>query len=317
MPDPIVMLTAMGATFIASAVLLWICGRLRGEARTSWSDGGWVAAVGLGFLMGCWILGNRPHWPFKEDQDRLLGLVVPAVIVVELLAVWSRMPVWIISPLRLALVVGTAPVLLYGTSYISDVAGPGSREWSPSQAWMILGGLATALGAVWALLTLLSRRSPGLSLPVCLAFTSAAAGLTVMLSGYATGGQDGLPLAAAIMGASAAALLLPRTARGAGALGVPIVALFSLLVIGRFFGELTVSHAVLLFVAPLLAWLPELPLFGQMKPWARGLARVVLAGVLVSAVVGDAVRRFFENSRPAAGTPSTEPSLDDYTNFGR
>ena len=71
--------------------------------------------------------------------------------------------------------------------------------------------------------------------------TSAGAALAVMLSGYASGGQVGLPLAAAILGAAAAAMVLPRTLKVAGPPGVAVVGLFSLLVIGRFFGELTIG----------------------------------------------------------------------------
>ena len=213
MPDPVVMFTAMGTTFIVSALALWICGRPWRTARRSWSDAGWIVAIGVGFLLGCWILGNRPRWPFREDQDRLLGLVIPATIVVELLTVWPKLSRWVTGPLRLAVVAGAAPVLLYGSSYLTDVAGPGTREWSPSGTWLILGGLALALGAVWALLSLLSRRAPGLSHPVSLAIAGAGAGLAVMLSGYATGGQDGLPLAAALIGASASALVLPLDAK--------------------------------------------------------------------------------------------------------
>jgi hypothetical protein len=315
MPDPVVMLTAMGIAFVASCIVLWICGRPWRAASKSWVDAGWVLAVGTGFLLGCWVLGNRPHWPFREDQDRLLGLVFPAIVLVELLAAWPRMPRWLVGSLRLAVVVGTAPVLLYETTYLTDLGGPDA--WSPRQAWLILGGLAAALGAVWALLSLLSRRAPGLSQPVCLAGASAGAGLTVMLSGYATGGQDGLPLAAALLGASLSTLLLPRSARGAPQLGVAVVGLFSLLVIGRFFGELTALHAILLFVAPLSGWLPELPFLRRIKPWARGIARVILVAILVSTVVGDAVRRFVEKSQVAADTPGETPSVQDYSDFGR
>ncbi len=317
MPEPVVMLTAVGMTIVASAILLWVCGQPWRAAQKSWVDTGWVLAIGIGFLLGCWVLGNRPRWPPREDQDRLLGLVFPAIMLVELLAVWPIVPRWLVGALRLAVVAGAAPVLLFGTSYLTDVAGPGTREWSVRQAWLILGGLAVAVGVVWALLSLLARQAPGLSHVVCLAVASAGAGLTVMLSGYATGGQDGLPLAAALLGASTAALVLPRSVRAADHLGVAVVGLFSLLAIGRFFGELTSTHAILLFVAPLLGWLPELPPLRRITPWARGLARVILVAVLVSAVVGDAVRRFVADSQSSAGSPSTEPSIEDYTNFGR
>ncbi len=315
MPDPVVMLTAMGIAFVASGIVLWICGRPWRAASKSWVDAGWVLAVGTGFLLGCWVLGNRPHWPFREDQDRLLGLVVPAIVFVELLAAWPRIPRWLVGPLRLAVVVAAAPVLLYGTTYLTDLGGPDA--WSPRQAWLILGGLAAALGAVWALLSLLSRRAPGLSHSVCLAGASAGAGLTVMLSGYATGGQDGLPLAAALLGASVSAALAPTINTRCRSARCRHRGTVLLLVIGRVFGELTAAHAILLFVAPLLGWLPELPLLRRIKPWVRGLARVILAAVLVSAVVGDAAWRFVEKSQVAADAPGEQPGVQDYSDFGR
>ena len=84
----------------------------------------------------------------------------------------------------------------------------------------------------------------------------------------------------------------PARSRLTAAIGVAIVGLASLLIIGRFFGELRTEHAVLLFVAPLLAWVPELSRLRRMPAWVRGLTRVLLVTVLVSAVLGDAARRF-------------------------
>ena len=107
------------------------------------------------------------------------------------------------------------------------------------------------------------------------------AAVTVMLSGYASGGQVGLPLAAALMGVTAAALVLTRKTPRTGPLGVAIVGLFSLLVIGRFFGELTSAHAIVLLCAPLLGWSTELPYVRRLPSWARGLARVILVAVVV------------------------------------
>jgi len=317
MPDPVLIVTAMGIAVAVSAVVLLICGWPWRVARPSWRDAGWVMGVGAGFLLSCWVLGIRPHWPPREDQDRLLALVLPAVVVVELLAAFPRVPRWLIWPLRSAIAAGGAGVLLYGSSYLSDLAGPGTREWSLAQAWLILGGLAAALAAVWVLLAMLARRAPGLSHAVCLSGTSAGAALTVMLSGYASGGQVGLPLAAALLGAAAAVLVLPRASRTTGPIGVAIVGLFSLLVIGRFFGQLTSAHASLLFGAPLLGWLPELPYLRRLPPWARGLARVILVAALVSAVVVDAQRKFVEGSKASSESGPEEPSVQDYTNFGR
>ena len=318
MPEPVLILTAMGIAVAASALILVICGwRWRRMAGPFWIDAGWVLGVGSGLLLGCWVLGIRPHWPPREVIDRLLALVLPAVLLVELLAVFPKVPRWLVWMLRLALVAGGARVLLHGTSYITDLAGPGTSEWSPPVAWVILGGLAALEGAVWALLSLLVRRAPGPSLPVCLAVASAAAAVTVMLSGYASGGQVGLPLAAALIGATAALLVLTRSARGTGPLGVPIIGLFSLLVIGRFFGELTSAHAVLLFCAPLLGWLPELPYVRRLPSWTRGVARVILVGAVVSAVVILAQRKSDHDFQSPSGAGTDEPSVQDYMNFGK
>jgi hypothetical protein len=317
MPDPVVLAKATGVAATVVAMVLLFCGWPRRSARTSWIDAGWVLGVGGGFFLGCWTLEIRPHWPPREDQDRLLGLVVPAVLVIELLAVIRRVPRWLVLPLRSAVAASSAGILLYGSSYLADVGGPGTREWSPLQAWLILGGLALALAANWALLAALYHRTPGLSHAVCLAGTSAGAGLTVMLSGYATGGQIGLPLAAALLGAAATVLVLPRTAGATGPVGVSIVVLFGLLVIGRFFGELTSAHAILLFCAPLLGWLPELPYVRRMPRWACGLSRVILVGIAVSGVVLHAQQKFVETSSKSSDSAFPEPTVRDYFEQGR
>ena len=106
----------MGLAGAASAVVLWICGWPWRTARPTRVNTGWVLGVGVGFILGCWVLGIWPHWPLRQDQDRLLGLVFPAVMVVELLAGFPKVPRWLIWPLRLVVVVGGAPVLLYGST---------------------------------------------------------------------------------------------------------------------------------------------------------------------------------------------------------
>ena len=318
MPDPFLIVTAMGIALTTSVLIFVICGwRWRRVAAPFWLESGWVLGIGSGLLVGCWVLGLRPHWPLREVIDRLLALVLPAVLLVELLAVIPKVQRWLVWTLRLALVAGGARILLHGTSYITDLAGPGTSEWMPLVALAVFGGLAMLEGAVWALLSLLARRAPGPSLPLCMAITSAAASVTIMLSGYASGGQVGLPLAAAITGATATMLVLTRSSRGIGPIGVPIIGLFSLLVMGRFFGELTSVQASLLFCAPLLGFLPELPYIHRLPSWARGLARVILVSALVSVVVVLAQQKFDRDFQSPSGTGTEEPSAQDYLNFGK
>jgi hypothetical protein len=316
MPDPITIVMAMAVAAASAAVLLLVCGWPWRSEHFSHVDAGWVLGLGVGFFVGAWVLGNRPHWPLREDQDRLLGLVLPAVVIVELLAAFPRVPRWLTWPLRAAVVLGVAPVLVYGSTYLSDQNGPGTAEWSTVQAALILGGLAAFLATVCSLLALLSSRAPGASPAVCLAITSAAAAVTVMLSGYATGGQDGLPLGAALAGAALTVSVLKWSSRGRLPLGVAVVGLYSLLVIGRFFGELSSAHAILLFAGPLLAWLPELPVLRRLPRWARNLARVLLVALLVSAILIAVGRKFLEDS-PSRDSESEGPTADDYMNYGR
>jgi hypothetical protein len=312
MPDPVLILTAMGVAAAVAAVLVLAGVWPWRTVRSFQSDAGWVLGVGAGFFTGCWILGLRPHWPLLEDLDRLFAVVLPASLVTELLAALPRVPRPFVWALHLAIVASGAGILLYGSSYLTDMSGPGTAEWSPAQIWFNLGILAVIEGIVWALLAILVQRAPGVSHAVCLAGTSAAAAITVMLSGYATGGQIGLPLAGALAGASLAVFVLPCESRSTGPVGVAVVGLFSLLVVGRYFGQLTSAHAILLFCAPLLGWIPELPYLRRLPAWARGLTRVILVAGLTGLVVALAQRNFTENSEATSSAQPNEPTFQDY-----
>ena len=252
-------------------------------------------------MLGCSMLGKFPHWPPVEDHDRLLLLVLPAVVVVELVAAFRSVPRWLIWPVRAIVAFAVAPVLLYGTSYLSDQAGPGTAEWSTAQASLILGGLGSFLIVAWALLEMLSARAGGVTPAVCLAIAAAGTGLAVMISGYMSGGRKGLVLCGALSGLVVAALVLRWSMRGTRPLGVGIVAFYSLIVIGRFLGELSVLHAIVLAGSPLLAWVPELPLVRRLPRLARELARVLVVGLVVAAVVAGEVRQFCQQHAGVCG----------------
>jgi hypothetical protein len=306
MPDPMAILQVLAITAVVAALTALVFGLWRRAPV------GGVLGAGAAFYLGCRLLKLWPHWPPREDQDRLLLLVLPAVLAVELAASFPRLRRWLAWLLRLTVAAAAAPVLLYQTTYLADLAGPGTREWTTAQAGLILGGLAVALAAVWAALALLLKRSPGRSVPLALSLVCVGAAATVMLSGYATAGQLALPLAAALAGAA-----LARPGGAPGLLGFGIVGLFSVLVIGHFFGKLTTAHAALLGLAPLLVWLPELPYARALPLRLRGLVRMVVVVVPLALVLVEARAKFIEGSRPAASSGAKEPSLDDYMNFGK
>jgi hypothetical protein len=237
-------------------------------------------------------------------------VVVPAAVLVEVMAALPRLPAWLAWSLRLVVAGLAGRVLLHDTVYLAELTGPGSREWTPAQTWLALAGMAGLLAGVWALLDVLARRGVGRSLHLALALTCAGAAVTVMQSGYFTGGQLGVVLAATLLGAWLASLALPSTAILPP--GVGVVALFGLLVMGRFFGSLSTAHALVLFVAPLLCWLAEAPRLREVRPWLRGAVGVLVVGVAVALVGARAQRP--QEARPGAATPAHNP-VDDYLNW--
>ena len=331
MPDPVLILQAMAAAAVTAVAFILLCAWPWRKPRPDLASGGTVLGVGLGFFAGCWLLGVRPDWPPRQDQDRLLMVLFPAVMALELVAALAASMRWLVWLLRMIVAASAARVLLHNTIYLTDLAGPRSREWTPAQTWMILGGLAIALAGGWTSLVFLARRTAipasrsdkqagergkGRSVLLAVAVACAGAAITVMLTGYATGGELGLPLAAALAGGTAALFVVKQSLRAEGAVGLGIVGLFALLVMGRFFGELPAAYAILLFFSTLLCWLPELPYIRRLGPRLRGVVRVALVTVPVVVVLMLAQQKFVrESSKMSPG--SEEPTIEDYLNFGK
>jgi hypothetical protein len=106
-----------------------------------------------------------------------------------------------------------------------------------------------------------------------------------------------------------------------GVIGVAVVGLFAVLVSGRFFSGLSSSHAIALFLALLLCWVPECAPLRKMWPGWRGLLRVGLTAVPVSLVLWAIVPKLLveEEPPPRAVQPTATvepvvppPSASDY-----
>jgi hypothetical protein len=316
MPDPILILQSMAAAAVTAAVVTLLARWPRQTFGPARGSAACVLGLGVGVIVGCWWLGIRPHWPPREDQDRLVLILLPAIVVVEFAAAFLGRTPYLAWLLRLIIAAIAASVLLHQSVYITDLAGPGSRLWTPAQTWLVLAGLAGALAAVWTPLALQARRTPTWSVPFGVALTCAGAGVTLMLSGYASAGQIGFEVLAAMFGAMLASLALPGRIAAESVLGVGVVLLYALLIMGRFFGELSTLNSALLFAAPLLGWLPELPYVRRIGPWFRGVLRLGFTVAAIAVVVALAQKKFAEEStRNSPG--SREPSIEDYMNFGK
>jgi hypothetical protein len=290
-----------------------------------------VLGVAIAIYVGCWFLGFALRWPTTSDsnsslvalplvssnQDRLFLLVLPAVVLVEILASVLgrfRLVAWI--P-RLAIAMLAARVILHNGKYIKDYDGPGSAAWNPDQIKMYLGGMGVLLAAVWASLARMAKREAGQwSVPLALAITCAGGGTTVVLTGDVTDGRIGVAVSGALIGAVVGLFLLSGRIDVTGMLGLGVVTLFCVLLAGLFFSELKVLYAALIFAAPLLAWLVELPFISQLKPTYRGLLRIALtAAPVIVAVVLAGIQ--FQKDSVATSSDSDEPTAEDYMNFGK
>jgi hypothetical protein len=314
MPDLVLLTEALAVAAGLAAGIVLACGwRASQETRINIGS---VVAVSAAFFAGCWLLDARPRWPPRVAQDRLLTILLPFVILVELLAALPQGEHWLTWVRRLVIACAAAPVILYGSTHLQ-----GDDAWSAGERVVIFGLLAAALVLAWCLFLLLLRQSsPQVEPPSYarvlllfpLAVTCTGAGVVVMLSGYATGGILLLPLAAAVIGTAGAASLFRNRPVLHGVAGFAVVTLFAILVSGRFFASLTTPHAVVLFFTPLLCWLTEWPLQRRRNPWLRCALQCVVVIIPIAVVAFQAQQNI---EQPDTG--GDEPSLKDYTDFGR
>lgn len=281
MPEPLLYVKAMAAAAGASAVVLLVAVWGRRFVGTVPAHVSTVLALGIGQAVGYCMLRGGVRWPPVNGLDRYFTIVLPAIVVVELVAGIERVPRWLAWALRLCLAASVTRVLLHGSVYLG---GPAS-EWAIWQTAMLLTFGAAVLAALWASLAWPAKRSPGASLPLALALSIYGAGVAIMLAGYIAGGAACFPVAAALVVVIVAAccrndLLDPQAAVAMGTVG-----LFSLVLVGRFFGALTTGTALVLLAAPLCCWVTELPLVRRQKPWIVVTIRLALVSIVLIAVL--------------------------------
>jgi hypothetical protein len=78
-----------------------------------------------------------------------------------------------------------------------------------------------------------------------------------------------------------------------------------LLFIGRFFGGLTTTRALTLFLAPLLCWATELAFLRGRKPWQVSALRLALVAIPLAVVLAVAKRDFDRDMAPLLGAATT------------
>jgi hypothetical protein len=305
MPDPLLILKAMGVAAVVAAATLGIICMPRGPASMGRSGAARSIAIGLSFLAGCWMLGTTPRWPPKDALGRLFCIVLPLAVIVEYWLAMLRVSPRIAWPVRAVLTLASARVLLDGSVYLT---GDGPSRWSAMEASLHFGIATAVVVLTWFALQRYSDRRNDVFPFMLIAMTILGAGIAIMLSGYATGGQLAMPLAAAIVGGVAVSWFVktPTT----GAIGVGYLLMCCLLFIGKHFAELSMLHAILIATAPLWCWLTELPRIRNWPSWIKNLLAGLVVAVPIASVLVSLQRQFVEKSGPAGS--SVEPSISDY-----
>lgn len=295
MPDPFQYTMALMAAFAVS--FLAVAGTRRFfQRQTCWAvDVIEVIAVVAGLATGFRVLQFDWVWPPVNAINRFLTLVLPVAVIVELIAGLASVPNFsearrlkgpgllsmLPMVLRVVLFASVGRVLLHNSVYLSMSPGV-EGMWSSRQFYLFLTGSTLLLASTWWLLTSLARRSGPGSVVASLSLSLMTAGISIMLAGYIKGGVAALPFAASLIGVLA---IFPffrqdeRVAHGRnaqGMIGLGLMALFSLLWIGCFFGQLPVVDSVVIFVAPVLCWGSELPLFRRMNSRRKVLLRLAV-----------------------------------------
>ena len=323
MPDPVDYLKALLAAAVASAMIVLALRFVLRRSVDAIAEVVGVLAVSAGLLTGYGVLQFSWVWPPASALSRFLTIVLPTIVSVELLAAAvsakgqgfrSGCGPDFPEILRFGVCASVGRILLHGSVYL---AGPGKGNtdaWTSSQTIAVLCGSMAVLITAWTSLCRLSQRSAPGSISLSLVMAILCAGISTMLAGYIKGGAAAIPLAAALAGTTLASSLLSCCAHQSdarpfcGMIGIGLIGLFSLLCIGRFFGQLSSPTAIVIFLSPLLCWISEIPKLRPNAPWQIGAIRLIAVAIPLAAVLVIAKRDFDQKMAPLLAAPS---EMDD------
>lgn len=259
-----------------------------------------MVAIAIGFCAGNWFLELNVAWPPRNGLERFLIWILPLAFIIELGAGWNRLPKRYLWLFRLALAVATPRILLHGSVYLSDH----STAWSTSQAILTLGSCSILLILTWGISSWLCSRSGTVIIPFSFQMALLCAAFTIMMAGYLKGGAVGITLVAALTATTLTGWLLAgghpveSQFEASSLIGIGAVGLFSLLMIGRFFGELSTGEGLAVLLAPLLCWLTEIGGLQTKNPWLANIVRSMLVGIALLIVLFIAKRNFDREMGP-------------------
>ncbi len=299
MPDLLLFLKAAVFSVSASAVTVLALTFCRWTADRAINNRPPASAVLLvsfvpGVWTGYWSLGFSFQWPPGNALARFLEIILPAIVLIELVASLQKVPRAAVWFLRTIVAAVCGRVLWHESVYLV------ADSWSglTSQTALVLVGCLLSLMMVWLILFRMAESAIAEILPLGLAMCIQASGLAIMLAGYIKGGAAAIPLFTSLAVPVLMLLVMRRQCDIRGLLGIGIVSLFSLLFIGRYFGAVSSTQSVVIFFAPCLAVVSWLPIVRRRKPAVARLLCLALISVPLLIVLTQAKSAFDKRMAP-------------------
>lgn len=256
-------------------------------------------SIAAGIIAGYHVLQFPWTWPPANAIERFLQLFVPGTLILHLAAgLWPHSAGagrW----LRLLPSLACPLLILYGSVHlraslsIAEYSLPGTM----AAPLIISTCTITLLAAVFATQSLTRRTSPFIT-GLLITLTLPAAGISIMLAGYIKGGSAALPLAGSLLATVLGLRLLPHEPRRHALPEFGLLLLFGLLMIGHFFGRISLLQAVALLTSPLLAAAIPLPQKVRSRPPRELRLRLLLMAVLLAAQLALATWEFVVRMKP-------------------
>ena len=312
MPEPWLYLKSIVASAIGSALFVLALGGLRWSSTETRLKIACVLGIGFGLVVGYYVLGLQFAWPPFNGLDRFLTIILPAVLMIELIAAFEPVPSWGAWLLRLSFAASIPRILLHGSVYLPS-HGTELPVWQAGVTLLVCSGL---LASLWWLLLCLSQRSPGVSICLSLCLAIQCTGLTVMLAGYIKGGAAALPVVATILSATIVVGLVSKRFGAvanfgiASIIGIGVVSLYGLLFIGYFFGRLSAGSTMAMLFSPLLCWVSEIAVMRNRAIWLVGSLQLTLVAIPLSVVLSSAKRDFDRDMAPLLYSDHRADGLD-------
>lgn len=290
-----------------------------------------VFAMSCGILAGYVILNFSWPWPPANALDRFLTIVLPAILIIEFIAAINgdcfpkdfgssaaigrrriyRTVLGVLWVARFSLAFGIGRILMRGSVYLHPANGEIRDAWLIQNMSSILLASSLLLTATWFALIQLEARGASAGIVLSLSLSIFCAGGTTMMAGYIKGGAAALPLATVliVIALSSQFRVIERLLGKdqnlfstkeimTPAIGIGLVSLFSLIWIGRFFGQLTTTDGLVIFFAPTLCWITELPLLRNKSSAIKSVICLAAVMIPLAILLANAKREFDEKMGP-------------------